>query len=146
MKLHCWKCGALLPEMRFPYSRYEECSTCKADLHVCRLCREYDPAIANACREERAEFVLDKEKPIFATITGPGPVPINRRTTARHGRPGPGWPNCSASRRRMPAVPEMSKPEHPKRKRNAHYGNCGACLARIDPTTCSARRLSERAG
>ncbi|MCB1670856.1 MAG: hypothetical protein R3F41_20190 [Gammaproteobacteria bacterium] len=73
MKLHCWKCGALLPEMRFPYSRYEECSTCKADLHVCRLCREYDPAIANACREERAEFVLDKEKANFCDYYRPRP-------------------------------------------------------------------------
>ena len=73
MKLQCWKCGATLPEMRFPYSRYEECSACKADLHVCRLCRQYDSAVSDACREDRADFVLDKEKANFCDYFKPHP-------------------------------------------------------------------------
>lgn len=73
MKLQCWKCGASLSEMRFPYSRYEECSACKADQHVCRLCKEYDTGVANGCREDRADFVLDKEKANFCDYFKPRP-------------------------------------------------------------------------
>jgi hypothetical protein len=57
--------------MRYPYSRYEECSVCKADLHVCRMCREYDARVANACREDRAEYVLDKDKANFCDYFRP---------------------------------------------------------------------------
>ncbi len=71
MQLQCWKCGSPLPEMRFPFSRYEECTVCKADLHVCRLCREYDPALADNCREDRAEYTLDKEKANFCDYFRP---------------------------------------------------------------------------
>jgi len=71
MKLQCWKCGFEIREMRYPYSRYEECSACKADLHVCRLCKEHDPRVANACREDRAEYVLDKEKANFCDYFRP---------------------------------------------------------------------------
>lgn len=61
----CWKCGTKLKNLLLPFSRYEECSTCKADLHVCLSCRNYDPLINDACREDRAEFVLDKDKANF---------------------------------------------------------------------------------
>ena len=71
MKLQCWKCGTTLEEMRSPYSRYEECSTCNADLHVCLMCREYDTAVADACREDRADFVLDKDKANFCDYFKP---------------------------------------------------------------------------
>ena len=71
MKLQCWKCGAPLKEFRSPYSRYEECTVCKADLHVCRMCRDYDPQVADACREDRADFVLDKDKANFCDFFRP---------------------------------------------------------------------------
>lgn len=63
--VQCWKCGAELKHLLLPFSRYEECSTCKADLHACLACRHYDPALSDACREDRAEFILDKDKANF---------------------------------------------------------------------------------
>ena len=57
--------------MRSPYSRYEECSACKADLHVCLMCREHDPSVSDGCREDRADFVLDKEKANFCDYFKP---------------------------------------------------------------------------
>ena len=61
----CWKCGAKLKNRLLPFSRYEECTLCKADLHVCLTCRHYNPLINDSCREDRAEFVLDKDKANF---------------------------------------------------------------------------------
>ena len=51
--------------MLLPFSRYEECGMCRADLHACLGCRHYDPAAANACREDRADFILDRDKANF---------------------------------------------------------------------------------
>lgn len=63
--MQCWKCGSELKNLLLPFSRYEECSTCKADLHSCLACRNYDPAISDACSEDRADFILDKDKANF---------------------------------------------------------------------------------
>lgn len=63
--MQCWKCGAELKNLLLPFSRYEECSKCRADLHACLGCRHYDPAAADACREDRADFTLDKDKANF---------------------------------------------------------------------------------
>ncbi len=63
--MQCWKCGTELKNLLLPFSRYEECSTCKADLHACLACRHYDPALSDACREDRADFILDKDKANF---------------------------------------------------------------------------------
>lgn len=71
MKFQCWKCGTALKEFRSPYSRYEECTVCKADQHVCLMCREYDARIADQCREDRADFVLDKDKANFCDFFRP---------------------------------------------------------------------------
>ena len=71
--MQCWKCGTQLRNLLLPFSRYEECGTCKADLHVCLACRHYDPGLNDGCREERAEFVLDKDKANFCDYFKPNP-------------------------------------------------------------------------
>jgi hypothetical protein len=63
--MQCWKCGIELKNILLPFSRYEECSSCKTDLHVCISCKNYDPVISDGCREDRADFVLDKDKSNF---------------------------------------------------------------------------------
>ena len=63
--MQCWKCGTELKHLLLPFSRYEECSACKADLHACIACRHYDPALSDVCREDRADFILDKDKANF---------------------------------------------------------------------------------
>ena len=64
-QLLCWKCGSLLVELILPMSRREECTTCGADQHVCKMCEYYKPNMANACSEDRAELVSDKERANF---------------------------------------------------------------------------------
>ena len=63
--IQCWKCGTTLRNLLLPFSRYEECSTCKADLHACITCKSFSPNLSDGCSEDRAEFMLDKEKANF---------------------------------------------------------------------------------
>lgn len=62
MSLQCWKCGASLAGMLLPLSRREACPSCRADLHVCKLCRHYDAHRAGQCREMAADRVADKAR------------------------------------------------------------------------------------
>ncbi len=64
-QLVCWKCGASLRDVVRPIYRTTECQACRADLHVCRLCRSYDPRIIGACAEERADPARDQERANF---------------------------------------------------------------------------------
>lgn len=70
--MNCWKCDHRMNHVPLPFSRYEECGKCKVDLHVCYACRHYDPAVADACREDRADFVLDKDRANFCDYFRPG--------------------------------------------------------------------------
>ncbi len=63
--LVCWKCGEALVDFPLPLSRRSECRACSAELHVCRLCEDFDPKITGGCREDRAEEVRDKERANF---------------------------------------------------------------------------------
>lgn len=62
MSLQCWKCGASLAGMLLPLSRRDVCPSCRAELHVCKLCRHYDAHRAGQCRELAAERVADKTR------------------------------------------------------------------------------------
>jgi hypothetical protein len=61
----CYRCGASLAALSLPLSRRDECPECSASLHVCRMCRHFDPAAVNQCREDDAEEVRDKERVNF---------------------------------------------------------------------------------
>jgi len=63
--LVCWRCGASLEALPVPFGRRDECPSCRADLHVCRMCRHYDPRVSKACREPVAEEVKDKDRSNF---------------------------------------------------------------------------------
>lgn len=71
MNLVCWKCGAALDEAFLPLSRQAECRECRAPLHVCRMCRFFDPAVANACREPVADPVQEKTRANFCGYLEP---------------------------------------------------------------------------
>jgi len=68
----CWQCGNVL-KIAMPFSRREVCDACNADQHVCRLCRHYDPALTNQCREDRADTVTEKERANFCDYFNPNP-------------------------------------------------------------------------
>ncbi|ARN75072.1 hypothetical protein [Oceanicoccus sagamiensis] len=70
--LHCWKCGSPLQGLILPMSRREECARCGADQHVCKLCKHYKATVADACTEDRAEAVTDKERANFCDYFQPG--------------------------------------------------------------------------
>ena len=63
--LVCWKCGASLAELGLPFGRAEYCRACRAELHVCRMCRFYDTTKARQCAEPVAEPVQDKQRANF---------------------------------------------------------------------------------
>ena len=71
--LVCWKCGASLAALTLPLRRLEECPQCRAELHACRMCREYDTRVATACREPTAEEVRNKEQANFCDFFQPRP-------------------------------------------------------------------------
>ncbi len=56
---HCWKCGW---EYKLPGTpgRLETCHQCGSDLRSCRNCTNYDPKVAEQCRDRRADLVYDK--------------------------------------------------------------------------------------
>lgn len=88
MDMQCWKCGTELKNLLLPFSRYEECSTCKADLHVCLACKNYNPNVADACEEDRADFILDKDKANFCDFFKANPRAYKKQdnTAAREAR------------------------------------------------------------
>jgi hypothetical protein len=71
--LVCWKCGTSLADYTLPLRRLEECRTCGAELHVCKMCEWYSIAVAKHCREPIAEEVKDKERANFCDYFKPRP-------------------------------------------------------------------------
>lgn len=63
--LVCWKCGAALAGLPQPLSRMAECPSCRTELHVCRMCREFDRHTQRQCREIRADEVVQKDRANF---------------------------------------------------------------------------------
>jgi len=61
---HCHHCGC---EYKLPGSpgRLETCLQCGADLKVCLNCIHYDKAVAEQCRERRADLVHEKHMANF---------------------------------------------------------------------------------
>lgn len=58
----CFRCGASLAQLSLPLSRQDQCPDCGIYLHVCKMCRHYDPRVPQQCREDDAEEVLEKER------------------------------------------------------------------------------------
>lgn len=63
--LDCWKCGAPLADLSLPFGRADYCRACRAEVHVCRMCRFYDTTKAKQCAEPVADPVHDKERANF---------------------------------------------------------------------------------
>lgn len=63
----CAGCGALIDGISLGHTvgRTATCDACHADLHACRQCAHYDENAYNACKENQAERVIDKERSNF---------------------------------------------------------------------------------
>lgn len=64
-ELNCWKCRGKLAQVPLPYGRHAECPACRAQLHVCRMCRHFAPGKAKQCMEPMAEEVKEKTRSNF---------------------------------------------------------------------------------
>ncbi len=71
--LQCWKCGAALAALSLPLRRLDECPACGAELHVCRLCGQFDRQAYQQCREPTVEEVRDKTRANFCDHFKPRP-------------------------------------------------------------------------
>lgn len=56
-----------------PIGRRDSCRACEAELHVCRMCRDYAPSRSNQCAEPMAEDVRDKTSANFCGYFAPRP-------------------------------------------------------------------------
>ena len=71
--LACWSCGVSVAEHPLPLSTYAECRFCRAQLHACRLCQNWNSTLRTGCNEIRAEDVTDLEKANFCNWFDPSP-------------------------------------------------------------------------
>ncbi len=71
--LVCWKCGASIDYLTPPIERLDACKACGAEIHVCKMCFDYDTSYAHHCREPIAEEVKDKERANFCDFFKPKP-------------------------------------------------------------------------
>jgi hypothetical protein len=69
--LVCWRCGASLASLSLPLRRLDACRGCNAELHVCKMCVEYDTSYAKHCREPTAEEVRKKDEANFCDFFKP---------------------------------------------------------------------------
>jgi len=69
--LVCWKCGASLAVLTLPLRRLDVCKACNAELHVCKMCVDYDTSYAKHCREPTAEEVRRKDEANFCDFFKP---------------------------------------------------------------------------
>ena len=69
--LVCWHCGASLEAFSLPLRRLDACKTCNAELHVCKLCVEFDASYQNQCKEPTVEEVRNKNAANFCDYFKP---------------------------------------------------------------------------
>lgn len=69
--LVCWHCGASLADLSLPLRRLDVCKACNAELHVCKMCVEYDVRYAKHCREPTIEEVRNKDQANFCDYFKP---------------------------------------------------------------------------
>lgn len=60
----CYKCDEEL-SFDVKIGRRDMCPNCYAYLHCCKNCQFWDPSVHNECKENRAEFIRDREEGNF---------------------------------------------------------------------------------
>ena len=70
-RIECWRCGTALGSDQLPITRLEQCHHCHADLHVCRLCRSWNPRYTSKCSHDHAEPPLERERANFCQYFRP---------------------------------------------------------------------------
>jgi hypothetical protein len=68
MAYYCHKCRNQIEfviKVGIKVGRHDTCAHCAADIHVCKNCRFYNPALHNQCRIPEADFIRDREAANF---------------------------------------------------------------------------------
>jgi len=81
--LVCWRCGASLKYIPTPLARLAQCKSCGADLHVCRLCKFYNPHHFEKCDHEMAEPAREVDVANFCHYFRPRPDACNAQEKTR---------------------------------------------------------------
>lgn len=81
--LVCWRCGASLKDFPMPLVRLAQCKACGADLHVCRLCKFYNPNHFEKCDHEMAEPAREVDVANFCHYFRPHPGAYNPQEKSR---------------------------------------------------------------
>lgn len=81
--LVCWRCGASLKDIPKPINRLEQCRECHADLHVCLLCRHYNPRLSDKCDHDFAEPAREVDVANFCQYFKPAADAFNQITRSR---------------------------------------------------------------
>jgi ribosome-binding protein aMBF1 (putative translation factor) len=68
-----WNCGASLAALSLPLRRLDACKACNSELHVCKMCVEYDVSYAKHCKEPTAEEERNKNAANFCDHFKPRP-------------------------------------------------------------------------
>ncbi|MEK6607679.1 MAG: hypothetical protein AABZ30_08470 [Myxococcota bacterium] len=71
MAHYCWKCrNELVFEVQYgvKVGRQETCPHCHSDMHCCKNCELYDPALHNQCKDSQAPFIRDREAGNFCSL------------------------------------------------------------------------------
>ena len=55
----------VVTDQPLPLSTYAECRQCRAQLHCCRQCQQFNPRLRADCDEPRAESHSEREKANF---------------------------------------------------------------------------------
>lgn len=83
MDLVCWRCGASLKDIPTPLTRLAQCKSCGADLHVCRLCKFYNPNHLEKCDHDMAEPAREVDVANFCHYFRPRPDACNTQEKSR---------------------------------------------------------------
>ncbi len=82
-QFRCWHCDKALEALILPMSRREVCATCGADQHVCKMCVFFNDSGRGDCKEERAEWVSDRERANFCDYFKPSESGANTGSNAK---------------------------------------------------------------
>lgn len=81
--LVCWHCGVSLSDIPKPLVRLAQCKACGADLHVCRLCKFYNPNHFEKCDHDMAEPAREVDIANFCHYFRPRPNACNSQEKTR---------------------------------------------------------------
>lgn len=70
-QFRCWHCDKALEAVILPMSRREVCGACGADQHVCKMCVFFNGSGRGGCKEDRAEWLSDRERANFCDYFKP---------------------------------------------------------------------------